>query len=715
MAVMNPQLQSVLDRLEGVKQTGSGYSARCPAHADNRNSLSVGSGDDGRVLLHCFAGCSVDDICAGIEFDKKDLFSKKSSSKQNRREVAHYDYMDESGKLLFQKVRYEPKDFLCRVPDDAGGWTYKLNGVRRVLYCLPNVIDSPIVFICEGEKDCDLLAQHGYTATCNYDGAGKDGKKWKSDYNPVFTGKTVYILPDNDESGRKHTTTIYENLKDIAADCRIVELPDLPEKGDTTDFFANGGTVEQFEQIIADTAEGLPDSFAFTKSTGSTVMLQEPRQPFPVDCIPQPGQRLIRDVAESVNVDISFPAAAYLTVCAGLIGASRKAQIKWGWYEPSIIWAAIIGRPSSGKTPAIDAIMEPLKPFEKRNIEAFEAELKAYEDEKANRKKDDPQPLKPVCKRMVISDITTEALCLRLKQNPQGLLLYRDELAGWIGSFNQYKKSGSDEAHFLSIWSGKAVRVDRKTDEQFLYIENPNLSIVGGIQPGILLRKLRGEHLDNGLAQRFLYAYPDDRVRGWTDAEIDYDIVQQVQMIYEKLLNLTNDNEPENMIVRLSSDAQNIIRDYSNTLAIETDMAMDVTAEALGKLPGYLARIALVLHELKNAKIEQSDGENAPCITSETMSEAVKITNWFKGESIRVFDYFSDDSSETGGIQSPVHKQIETWLQDRISDSPVLAETLRSEADEKKFSWVYAQKIAKKIGIKKFKSDKHGGKYVWTV
>ena len=95
--------------------------------------------------------------------------------------------------------------------------------------------------------------------------------------------------------------------------------------------------------------------------------------------------------------------------------------------------------------------------------------------------------------------------------------MYRDELAGWIGSFNQYKKSGADEAHFLSIWSGKAVRVDRKTDEQFLFIENPNLNIVGGIQPGILLRKLRGEHLDNGLAQRFLFTLPDDRVRGWAE------------------------------------------------------------------------------------------------------------------------------------------------------------------------------------------------------
>ncbi|MBW7989802.1 MAG: DUF3987 domain-containing protein [Planctomycetes bacterium] len=712
MTVMNPQLQSVLDRLERVKQTGSGYSAQCPAHDDNRNSLSISIGDDGRVLLHCFAECSVDAVCAGIELGKKDLFGPKSPSSQ-RREVAHYNYTDESGNLLFQKVRYEPKDFLCRVPDGAGGWAYKLNGVRCVLYRLPDVIKSPVVFVCEGEKDCDLLAQHGYTATCNYDGAGKNGKKWKSEYNPFFTNKAVFILPDNDGPGRKHTATIYEGLKDIATDCRIVELPGLPDKGDASYWFANGGTVEQFNLLLTDAPEGLPESFAFTESTDSTV---KPHQPFPVDCIPEPGQTLIRNIAESVNVDISFPAAAYLAVCAGLIGASRKVQIKRGWYEPSIIWAAIIGRPSSGKTPAIDTIIEPLKSIEKRKIEAFEAELKTYENEKAAQKKDDPQLIKPVCKRTVISDTTTEALCLRLKENPQGLLLYRDELAGWIGSFNQYKKSGSDEAHFLSIWSGKAVRVDRKTDEQFLYIENPNLSIVGGIQPGILRRKLRGEHLDNGLAQRFLYVFPDVRVRGWTDAAIDGGVIQQVQMIYERLLNLMSENEPENQLVRLSSDAQNIIRNYCNILAIEIDTAKDVTAEALGKLPGYLARIALVLHELKNAETWLSDSEKAHYITPETMNEAAKITNWFKDESIRVFDYFSDDSSsESGGLQNPVHKQIETWLGNRINDNPELAETLQAEAEEKNFSWVYVQKIAKDIGIKKVKSREHGGKYVWSV
>ena len=187
-------------------------------------------------------------------------------------------------------------------------------------------------------------------------------------------------------------------------------------------------------------------------------------------------------------------------------------------------------------------------------------------------------------------------------------------------------------------------------------------------------------------------------------------------MIYEQLLNLTTENEPENQLVRLNNDAQNIIRDYSNTLAVEIDTAKDVTAEALGKLPGYLARTALVLHELKNAKTWLPDDEKSQYITLETMNEAAQITNWFKDESIRVFDYFSDDSdSESGGLQSPVQAQIENWLLTRVNDSPVLAETLQAEAEEKRFSWIYVQKVATNIGIKKFKSSEHGGKYAWTA
>ena len=605
----------------------------------------------------------------------------------------------------YLRVRFDGKPYILQNEKTE---KYPVIG-KHGLLCIPWLQEKnpETILFFEGWRDCAAGIDAGYYATASTGGAST----WRDDWLSVFANRNVIIVMDCDTAGQKAALRAADAMYGKAQSIKILQLPyEIKTKHgeDLYDYLIRDNHSKDDLQTLIDSTE-----IFHAESKGVTTPSQ-PRQPFPIDCIPEPGQTFIRDIAESVNVDMSFPATAFLAVCAGLIGASRTVQIKRGWYEPSIIWVAIIGRPSSGKTPAIDAIMTPLKPIEKHMIEMFESELKVYENKKASCKKDDPQPAKPICKRMVVSDTTTEALCVRLKDNLRGLLLCRDELAGWIGSFNQYKKGGSDEAHFLSIWSGKAVRVDRKTDEQFLYIERPNLSIVGGIQPGILLRKLKGEHLDNGLAQRFLYTFPDDRVRGWTDATIETWIILQVQAIYERLLNLMDDDEPECECVKLNTDAQSIIREYSNTLAVEIDTAKDVTAEALGKLPGYLARIALVLHELKNA--EMPENEYGHCITSETMSEAVKITNWFKNEAIRVFGYFSDASdNELGGLQSPKHKQIEQWLKDRINGCPVLSETLQSEAESQAFSWVYVQKVANSIGISKLKSPEHGGKYVWTV
>ena len=122
----NSTLQTILDRLEGVKRAGNGYTARCPGHDDNRNSLSIKIADNGKILLHCFAGCKTDKICADIELDMQDLFPADTGRQAKRREIATHDYTDESGNLLFQKVRYEPKDFRIRVPDGNGDWNWKM-------------------------------------------------------------------------------------------------------------------------------------------------------------------------------------------------------------------------------------------------------------------------------------------------------------------------------------------------------------------------------------------------------------------------------------------------------------------------------------------------------------------------------------------------------------------------------------------------------------
>jgi 5S rRNA maturation endonuclease (ribonuclease M5) len=132
-----------------------------------------------------------------------------------------YNYVDESGKLLFQCVRLEPKGFFQRKPAANGGWIKNLEGVRRVLYRLPDVIAARVIYIAEGEKDCETLAELGLVGTCNPAGAGA----WRQEYAECLRDKKIFVLPDADEKGRKHAADVMRSLKGVAASVAMVELP----------------------------------------------------------------------------------------------------------------------------------------------------------------------------------------------------------------------------------------------------------------------------------------------------------------------------------------------------------------------------------------------------------------------------------------------------------------------------------------------------------
>jgi len=175
----------------------------------------------------------------------------KSKDSANRRIIKTYDYLDESGKLLFQTVRYEPKDFAQRRPDpdNPGQWLWNLDGVEPVLYRLPELIKAPMqdfLIVCEGEKDVDWLCEMGFTATTNPMGA----HKWSGEFNKYFEGRLVAIIPDNDEPGRKHAEQVANSLYGIAAEIRIVELPGLPDKGDVSDWLDSGHDAHELLELI---------------------------------------------------------------------------------------------------------------------------------------------------------------------------------------------------------------------------------------------------------------------------------------------------------------------------------------------------------------------------------------------------------------------------------------------------------------------------------
>jgi len=144
-----------------------------------------------------------------------------------------YDYIDEQGKLLYQVVRYEPKDFKQRRPDGHGGWLWRKHP-RQVLYRLPEVKEAAIVFVVEGEKDVETLRKHGFVATTN---AGGAKAPWLVGFSDALRGREVILLPDADEPGRRRVLTIARELIGKAAKIILLELQGAK---DVSEWFEQG-------------------------------------------------------------------------------------------------------------------------------------------------------------------------------------------------------------------------------------------------------------------------------------------------------------------------------------------------------------------------------------------------------------------------------------------------------------------------------------------
>lgn len=233
----------VFERLRIARQSGDTWYAHCPAHEDTNPSLTLKVGANGKLLAKCHRanGCSLREIASACGLTEGDFMPATESK---RRIVETYDYTDESGKLLYQVVRYEPKDFRQRKPDGHGGWDWKLGATRRVLFNLPALAKnqrckSPrTVIVAEGEKDAIALGRINLLATTNAGGA----EKWRDEYCGVLTGVPVVVLRDNDAAGKAHQEMVVKSLTGTASSVIAVELPGLGDKEDVSDWIARGGT-----------------------------------------------------------------------------------------------------------------------------------------------------------------------------------------------------------------------------------------------------------------------------------------------------------------------------------------------------------------------------------------------------------------------------------------------------------------------------------------
>jgi len=220
---------------------GEEHVATCPFHDDTNPSFNFNA-KTGQYLCH---GCGKKGDTFHFYAKLNGLDTRRNFNKvlngiakdfgidaPQKRITKIYDYIDAEGNLLFQVCRFEPKGFGQRRPNGRGGWTWNLKGIDPVLYRLPEILKENLVILVEGEKDADNLAVLGFPVTTSPMGAGK----WRSEYSECLKDKTVVLIPDNDKEGRLHTQKVGQALYEIAKELYWIELPNLPAKGDISDW-----------------------------------------------------------------------------------------------------------------------------------------------------------------------------------------------------------------------------------------------------------------------------------------------------------------------------------------------------------------------------------------------------------------------------------------------------------------------------------------------
>jgi hypothetical protein len=692
----------LLSKLPDSKRSGSGWQARCPAHDDRRPSLSIAEGDDGRALVKCHAGCETRAVVEALGLKLSDLMPKGSAESQETlsrpakdrrpdksfstaREAlaalegglgepsASWTYRDTKSEAVGCVIRWDtPKGKEIRPISrtEDGRWIIGGMPEPRPLYSLPDLRKTPVasrVYVTEGEKAADAVRDLGLIATTSAHGSKSASK---TDWSPLMKHELV-ILPDADDAGDRYAEDVADLLGKLrpSPTVKIVRLPDLAqgEGGDMVDFVAMRGedrkAIRAELEQLADNAVPLGNELADsqTKLTKPMQSRVESFQPFPIEALPKTVAGFVRDAAEAIGCDPSFIALPLLVGFASAIGNSQRIQLKRGWTEPSILWGAIIGESGSTKSPALELALRAVRQKQdrmmkdhreaseqsQRDLEIFEAEKTAWKRnaEKHPDTAGDPPtaPEPPTCERWWTDDATIEALAKLLQDNPRGLLVMRDELAGWL-NFGRYSNNGKggEAAKWLEMFGGRALIVDRKTSAT-IHVPQATVSIIGGIQPGILARHVGQEHRESGLLARLLLAMPPRLSKVWTEADIDPKAEASIAAIFERLHALppalNADGEPMPAILTLSRDAKEAwVAFYDEHNAEAANLSGDLAA-AWSKLEGYTARLALVHH-----LIRQSSGEEVvETIDAVSVQAGVTLSRWFANEARRVYAVLAED------------------------------------------------------------------------
>lgn len=246
-------LDQVVAWFANPRQNGTGTMVNCPVHEDRKQSLHISLGSDGRIVLHCHAGCETKHILERVGKTYRDLYPPTDRAFDPEHfDIKAYDYII-GGELRYQSVRRQyadRKEFYQRRPRPGGGWFNDMKGVDRFPYRIDAIQtappETPILFL-EGEKDVDRATAEGWIATTNAGGAGK----WLMSFGAWFRAMPCVLIPDNDEPGFQHMLKVAQSLEKYASSIAIVRLTSVPPKGDLSDFLDAGGSIQDLASLAS--------------------------------------------------------------------------------------------------------------------------------------------------------------------------------------------------------------------------------------------------------------------------------------------------------------------------------------------------------------------------------------------------------------------------------------------------------------------------------
>lgn len=365
---------------------------------------------------------------------------------------------------------------------------------------------------------------------------------------------------------------------------------------------------------------------------------------FPTHLLPPLLSEYVEQAASALGCDAAYIATPMLAAVASAIGNTRRIRLKPTWTEPAVIWSAVVGESGTVKSPALELALRPIWRHQRAALKAHAAAWAQYKTELSNwnkQKKSDrgPEPDRPdPCEHSICLDITIEALADRLLATPRGTLVAPDELAGWFGSFNQYKAGGADVAHWLSLFGARSLKVDRKTgDRQTIYVPRAAVSVTGTIQPETLRRVLTPEFFGNGLTARILLVMPDHCSRKWSDREINPITDQAITQLFENLFKLKPvpgvEGEDEPLLLDLTPEALVDWVHFVNQHGKDMDCMDSNQRAAYSKLEAYAARFALIFHCINTATGEES----TDYITPDDIANGITLVKWFWTQTQRIY------------------------------------------------------------------------------